>query len=127
MRRGFAGQSDVRAAWRAYASVAVWEWQMTIASSHRASPSPPHRTLYRVEAVERRRAFRVEHRDESLGPVATRRTRQHAARLVGMVAAGMRHDVVVEPLADPEHAPRVRRQSPVSAPTNISCSQDNQS
>src|SRR4051794_5510974 len=58
-----------------------------------------------VELEERRRAGRVEHRDEALRSVAARRSGDDAARLVRVVAARMRDDLIDEVLADPKHPP----------------------
>ena len=57
-----------------------------------------------VELVERGRAGRVQHRDEALGAAGARRARDDTARLVGVVGAGVRHDLVVQGLGDGQHA-----------------------
>jgi hypothetical protein len=62
-----------------------------------------------VELVEGGAARGVDHRDEALGAVAALRARHHAARLVGMVPFGVRHDGVVRLLGDGQHASRVGR------------------
>src|SRR5579872_4236075 len=65
----------------------------------------PHAELLgRVEAVERRRPLGVLHRDEPLRPVAASRAGDDAARLIGVVLAGMPHDRIVEIPGDGQHA-----------------------
>src|SRR4051794_15649448 len=56
-----------------------------------------------VELEERRRAGRVQHRNEALGPVAAGRARDDATRLVRVVSSGVRDDLVDQVLADPKH------------------------
>ncbi len=56
-----------------------------------------------VELVERRRAGRVEHRDEALGPVTALGAGDDATGLVRVVFPGVGHDGVVDRAVDAQH------------------------
>ena len=61
-----------------------------------------------VELVEGRRAGGVQHRDEALRAVGAVRPGDHPARLVRVVPAGVRDDLLDEIGSDHQHVPSVR-------------------